>query len=925
VELRSARLGLIAVWIGVALYGGSTVRAQEDPTPNPKSKLTEQLSKVLTDPTEMEKAEKEKNRPPIEIFKASILPNEYIPFVKANHWASLALELRSNQMDFVGEFETQPVRLHDMPHEVVFRREARLVKGQRSRLLLQMMLPKVAKEIELRLARPDSLRPEVYAASTRMLPAHQMQVQILTKGPNAPYSSWNLMRCMFPASGQKSEPAVFDLQRYYRTILPSDPEKPQLPTHPLTWTTISHVIWDGMAPEILNVSQQEAMVDWLHWGGQLIIVGGASPNFVPLRESAFGVYLPALPGSQSRQLSADDLTAFANAYPPSAPTTEPDEPIEQTQTVDSAFEEHGRRYRDPVGLLIPKDKPLYVAGLDPKPGARVIGFGKPGLPPLGVEWRVGRGRVLMLGIGLTDPAMLGWAGYDTFVRRVVLRRPEEDLGEPFRWDMTRGGSYLPPRYNFLSGPDLTSVRLFGRDLGAPTRRIQLEEDDSSGGGSAPVTGKTAAVKAFGNSSVPTTPAGLASVYNPYEVPVAEWTDTSAMPTLSRQALEHASGIEIPGQRFVLLVIVAYMIALVPVNWLICRFAFGRREWAWAVVPLLAVGFAVAVERAAAYDVGYDSACNEIDVLETYGDYPRGHLSRFASLYTTGRVRYSISYPDDPSALALPLNTGRAIRGEDIQQTIFRTMPTPTLVDFQVQPRSLAMFRAEQFASLPGTVTLTEENGVRKVVNGTDVELRDAVVVEVAQKGSKAIFLGRIAPRATVEVVGEKTDASDFLAASPDSLKKNEVDPAPFLSRIVRASDAMRPEETGEVRLLAWVPKPQVGQVIEPAVDLHQGFTLMVAHLKMGSTPDPASYRYNILARGPERAPQSMRTSPPPVIQNNPIGFGRGRGGTAVMPRYVPPPPTGAMPAATLPGDEPVEAEKKDDPAKKDQAKETDRP
>jgi hypothetical protein len=530
---------------------------------------------------------------------------------------------------------------------------------------------------------------------------------------------------------------------------------------------------------------------------------------------------------------------------------------------------------------------------------------------------------LMLSIGLTEPSMLGWPGYDTFVRRVILRRPEEDMGEQFRWDMTRGGTYLPPRYNFLNGPDLTGVRLFGRDLGAPTRRIQAEDDDSTGNPSAAIVGKTAGVKAFG-SAVPTTAAGLASVYNPYEVPVAEWTDTSALPILSRQALEHASGIEIPGQRFVLMVIVAYMIALVPVNWLICRFAFGRREWAWAIVPLLAVGFAVAVERAAAYDVGYDSACNEIDVLETYGDYPRGHLSRFASLYTTGRVRYSISYPDDPSALALPLNTGRAIRGEDIQQTVFRTTPTPTLADFQVQPRSLAMFRAEQFANLPGTVTLTEEDGVRKVVNGTDVELRDAVVVEVMQKESKAIFLGRIAPRSTVEVKGEAIEAKDFLAQSPEGLKKNEVDPAPFLSRIVRSSDVARVEEAGEIRLLAWVPKPQVGQIIEPAVDLHQGFTLMVAHLKMGSTPDPASYRYNILARGPERATQSMRNSPAPMIQN-PMGFPRGRSAPMTIPRYVPPPPAGAMPSARLPTDAPDESTKKDDPAKKDNAKENDRP
>ena len=52
-----------------------------------------------------------------------------------------------------------------------------------------------------------------------------------------------------------------------------DAEKPPLSSHPLTWTTISHVVWDGLPPDILSVAQQQALLDWLHWGGQLIFTG----------------------------------------------------------------------------------------------------------------------------------------------------------------------------------------------------------------------------------------------------------------------------------------------------------------------------------------------------------------------------------------------------------------------------------------------------------------------------------------------------------------------------------------------------------------------------------------------------------------------------------------------------------------------------
>src|SRR5205807_3361012 len=107
---------------------------------------------------------------------------------------------------------------------------------------------------------------------------------------------------------------------------------------------------------------------------------------------------------------------------------------------------------------------------------------------------------------------------------------------------------------------------------------------------------------------------------------------------------------------VLKVILAYGIALVPLNWLLCRFVFRRRELAWVLAPLLAFGFAIVVERGAAYDLGFDSSCDEVDTLEIQGAYHRAHLSRFASLYSTSRTRYNIAYPN-PTALALPLTMG----------------------------------------------------------------------------------------------------------------------------------------------------------------------------------------------------------------------------------------------------------------------------
>ena len=41
------------------------------------------------------------------------------------------------------------------------------------------------------------------------------------------------------------------------------------------------------------------MLDWLHWGGQLVLIGGAGPGFSIFRESFLGPYLPADPTGET--------------------------------------------------------------------------------------------------------------------------------------------------------------------------------------------------------------------------------------------------------------------------------------------------------------------------------------------------------------------------------------------------------------------------------------------------------------------------------------------------------------------------------------------------------------------------------------------------------------------------------------------------
>ncbi|MEO6809459.1 MAG: hypothetical protein ABI353_10160, partial [Isosphaeraceae bacterium] len=750
-----------------------------------------QRFRELTGAEGLEKQQdREKTKPPFEFFRSQIAPFDVLPYVKPGHWNTLSLELRANHADFVGLLQSSPVLLNDRSHAVVYRRDARLAKGQDSRLSQQMMLPQPAKEMVLELTKPGAIRAEgAWEASLLRLEPHQMLIAVLANDPSV-YASWTRLNALIPSSGDKDLMAI-DKQRYYRLVLPQKPEKPALSPHPLTWTTISHLVWDGQEPETLGIGQQGALIDWLHWGGQLVVMA-AGPGVASLQDSFLGPYLPATLSGSNAALRTPDLSALSVEYlPPVWPG------VWEESNDFNPMAGRPPRYAVPAPIAPAATRPVLFVGLKPKPGATPLALPGSKSRLMGVECRVGRGRVLMLAFNPLDPAFAAdaWPGMDTFVRRVVLRRSEEVLGS---------GADKRFQYAALGGPDLTWVRYLARDLGV----------GQSATSAAP----------SGDLALPTTP-------------VAAWNDTaSELPMKAREALGVASGISIPAASFVLKVMLAYLIALVPLNWLICRFVLGKKEWAWALVPVLALGFAVVVERAAAYDLGFDSACDEIDLLEVQGGYSRAHLSRFAAIYSTGRDRYSIAYPDDPSALALPLNMERQLRGEEAAQSVWQSSPEPALVDLLVQPRSLMMYRAEAMVDLGGVITLqTGENGVRQVVNQTPLELRDAVLIDLDE--DRQTPLGTILPGASA---GE--DRAGNLSAESAEPGIDWVEMEPFLKRL-RTYRFGRPEDAGEIRLVAWAAKEHPGQSITPKVDRHRGFRLVVVHLRHGAPPNPAAAPY----------------------------------------------------------------------------------
>lgn len=798
--------------------------------------------KALTDPEAVKKRLLEKDRPAYEIFRSQVAPFDILPYVKANHWSSVGLELRVNHLDYAGRVETAPVPLRSMPHAVVYRRDARLVNGQISKLSWPMFLPEIPKELGLDLIQPDALRPDdSWMANLLTLEPHQMLVLVLTRDSGDIYNPWSRLRALM-ADGLGDEAMSIERQRYYRLVVPLDPDKPLLSPQPLTWPAISHVVWDNPSPGAVGLPQQAAMLDWLHWGGQLVIAGGASGTYGALREGFLGPYLPAEPTGEDHLLGEADLAPLSRAYPPPTPPLNREEIRPEITSLAEANGIFGERYRPAEPIRPASNRPVFFAGLRPRPGARAIPLGDAGGTVLAVEARVGRGRIAMLSFNPNDPALAAWPGFDTLISGLILRRPEEPLIAATRPNSS--GAYVPPHYRTLSGPELTWVRHLARDLDDSKIENTVTFDLLQYHQALQAAGRRGRrldpppVDRERDRGKPSDPAVLERPGLAIQGRTGAWVDDSSIPTACRTALESASGLSIPSSGFVLRVVLAYAMALVPLNWLICRFVLRRREWAWAIVPVLALGFAAGVERYASFDLGYDSACDEIDLLELQGGHVRAHLSRFGSIYSSGRVDFTIGFPNDPTALALPLDNGRSLRGESQARSVWRSTPSPALVDLRVQPRSQSMYRSEQMAPLPGAIALEGEGDKRRVVNRSGIELRDAILIDDASGGGLTIgeapariVLGTIAAGASVAVPGEAS-AGDAPIAAVDG-------PSPHrLLRLARRYRDPRPEARGEVRLVAWSPVAMPGRTVEPAVDRERGVTVVVAHLQYGPVPDP---------------------------------------------------------------------------------------
>ncbi len=750
------------------------------------------------------KKEEQQAKPDFQFRQLNTLPNPVgiERAVKPGHWSSGDLLAIANNFDYRGQLAVEAFDLDDMPFRLGTSRPAVLAKGQRRDLGLVFFPPAILNPrsvaANLHTDRGGATYREAFPL-TRM-PTHQYYMVVLAQAPE----EFMFLRDLDTIRTPSAEFGTPGSEAHFRLLIPAVKKTVPLPTQSLLWTTISCLVWDKFDPQKLTADQQQALLDWLHWGGQIVVSGPQTLGM--LKGSFLDPYLPAQ-SEGTMELSPD------------------------------ALQELAARWSDPE-LPLKLVKPWPAERLKLNPDARTLVQADDSA--IVVDRSVGRGRIVLTAFPLAGRSLFEWSGFDSFFNGCLLLRP----ARKFKFEEADVIVAWQDGAQIKNPARVTGLRYFTRDAG------------SDRGIFSPVVQPAAT-----NNSAPQNPDPFETVSftdfdssDNYQPGLAGWNDSGLIANQARRSLRDAAGIKIPSPQFVISAVVAYLIVLIPLNWGFFRL-LGKVEWAWIAAPIISLAGAILVVRAAQLDIGFVRATNEIAVLEIQPNYPRAHVTRYAALYTSLSTTYQAQF-EDLGALAMPFPDGSGVlSGQNRTTVTLRSGNKISLDGFQVGSNSLGLLHAEHMLPIDGQLELNEVDGVFTVTNHTPWRINDAQVVhagQLANVGSlppdvtRPIRLDLALPdnkeamqefldaaRSAAQTDATEMDASSESLNSADATEPGEVDLRPLFALAARAAN---PDEWCVV---GWLSDLLPGMTVVPAAAQQRHRTIVVAHLRTAPLAQPA--------------------------------------------------------------------------------------
>jgi len=719
--------------------------------------------------TKKKKEKKEKPKPPFEVSKVEILPGGMgsINLVKPGHWITTSQQLTSNTSDFdaivysaATNTRGQPLDVERTQYTMSTTRPAKLPKEQAKTIENIYYVPrrldssskKVWLQSKVRDRRTGREVPKAGSMeATTIMEPYEYSFMVLSNRA----STFSFLKTLDSLAVRSTEAGV-NIPQPLRVALPKIGRRVPVPSHPLTWSSIAYVMWDDLRPGQLLGDQQTALLDWLHFGGQLIISGPQAMD--ALKGEFLERYLPCEGGAAVELAQA----AFDG---------------EGGNGINDKWSLYSKQTKKRETLEVLPGKPLVGIELTLKD----TGYFVPGTNSLVAERRVGRGRVVVTSFSLSDPQLTSWRCFDNFFNGCMLRRPGREYVMDKDLFITRSklvDSGTLPTDARIS----TTLRYFTRDIGHTIGSA----GETTAGIRTTARGNVADVLAEDEYGDPVKSEVVVNIDPDIDGPyfggfrqsaqsgIAGWDDFSGASDGARQSLRDAAGISIPKASFVLRMMAVYLLVLVPVNWGFFRL-IRRVEWAWAAAPFIAIAGAIAVIQFAQLDIGFARSRTEIAVIETHGGYTRSHLTRYSALYTSLSTEYSIRF-DEQSALAQPFSINPTFRRTAQAIPVsFRRQADVELSGFRVESNTTGMMHSEQMFALGGPFKYRgDKTKGFSLTNETRLPLKDAIVLRRTGRNKKHFeyaWVGGLSQNKTVVLKFKPATAANF---PPPQWRESEV-------------------------------------------------------------------------------------------------------------------------------------------------------
>ena len=720
--------------------------------------------------------------------------------VKPGHWVTASQEVTANKSNYQAIFhgetwivDNEPIQIADSDYHLRYSRPVNLTKGEPKNIKSLYFVPRDLETDKKSILLNGTLRSkaggrEVGSGSqpVPLMPSYQYYFVVVTDEP----SSYTVLKTLPSIRLPRDE--VFDesVIDHYQVTLMNPTEGLSLPEHSLTWTQTAYVLWDGIIPDDLNAEQQQALLDWLHWGGQLIISGPDSLE--ALRGSFLDEHLPAL-SDAAISLNQSDLQELSDAWS-----------IASQKTGDANT------------ISLPDGKTLRGLKLSTTKSGTFI----PKTGELVAEGAVGRGRILITSFALNDPAIKFWKSFDNFFNAVLLRRPAREYyaGEVFSEPHLRWKETEYPQMD-ASAMLTTKLRYFSRDL-AQEKTSEWEAGFRSWSGAG----------------------------------VGGWNDFSGAAIAARAELQSAAGITIPKASFVFQAVACYLLVLVPLNWcffkLIGRIEWA---WVMApVIALLGtfgviwyaqldIGFArsetelAILETHSGYHRGHLTRYTAMYTsLSSPYQFEFEHPSAVA-------LPFSLEQKENNSFL------------QSLSPIYLNQADTLNLSGMNVSSNSTDMLHSEQMYSLGGSFSLKQSNhsSEYQLSNETNLTLQDVAVVRKEAGKYQTAWVGNLNEKESLNLRFSRFSDEISVPQWKDSAvtsteQSGDIDGELRLGRLFQVATSTLQLNEGEYRMIGWTDQLLAGMKTRPHDGQKQQKTIVINHLKL-TLPPLSSGDVNVIA------------------------------------------------------------------------------